>query len=102
MALLVVGDIRRLGISLDAVLANPDREWELAVPLSLFGRVRRAVRRVFGGCFRSRTPPPVASHHPWEEAIPLRAVEPPRHQGPPPRTPEADFAGREMLAATKR
>ncbi len=84
VALLGVGEIRRLGISLDAVLANPDREWELAVPLSLFGRVRRAVRRVFSGCFRSRTPPPLASRHSWDGVDSPPAVEPPRLVEPPP------------------
>jgi hypothetical protein len=100
VALLGVGEIRRLGISLDAVLANPGREWELAVPLSLFGRFRRAVRRVFGGCFHSRTPPLVVSHRQWEEDV--SPVGRRRLQaGPPPRTPEADLAGRAMLSATK-
>jgi hypothetical protein len=36
VALLGVADIRLLGISLDAVMASPDHDWELAVPLSLF------------------------------------------------------------------
>ncbi len=105
VALLVAGDIRRLGISLDAVLANPDREWKLAVPLSLFGRVRRTLWRMFGDCFRSRTPWPVASRYSRErpeESVLLRAVEPPRPDDPPPRTPDPDLASRERLIATKR
>jgi hypothetical protein len=45
VALLGVGDIHTLRISLDAVVATPGCVWNKAVSLSLFGRLRRAFRR---------------------------------------------------------
>jgi hypothetical protein len=54
VALFGVADIRALGISLDTVLAHPDRHWEHAVPLTVFGRLRR----FFRACTRRQRPPP--------------------------------------------
>jgi hypothetical protein len=53
VALFGVADIRALGLSLDAVMANPGRPWEQSVKLSWCGRIRRFFRRGW----RS-TPPP--------------------------------------------
>ncbi len=64
IALLGVADIAALRISLDHVLLSPGCPWEQAVPLTFFGRIRRAFRRCFG-----LSPPP-------ERPIPPRRLSP--------------------------
>jgi hypothetical protein len=51
--LIGVGDIRHLGISLDAVLACPECPWEQAVHVGFFTRCARRLRSIF-----SRARPP--------------------------------------------
>jgi hypothetical protein len=68
VALLGVGDIQKLGMSLDAIMASPDCFWEQAIPLSMVGRLRRAVRQCFG----------------WGRSAPRQAPSLPPHPAPAP------------------
>jgi hypothetical protein len=113
VALLGIADIRALGISLDATMTNPDRDWEQAVPLSIFGRLRQCTRlfrsppgnrnRAQNQHFETDFLPaqPAPQHARYDEPELPRS----RHEvgGPAPqRTPEFDSEGRVLLSATKR
>jgi hypothetical protein len=52
VALLGVADIRCLGLSLDAIMADPDCVWDRAIPVSFLARARQIFRRYC--CPRSR------------------------------------------------
>jgi hypothetical protein len=106
--LIGVGDIRRLGISLDAVLACPNRPWEQAIRVGVFTRFARRFRSLF---FRARPPAlePEARVYLDSETVPL-VHHAQRHldhevattQRHAPRYSEAERgAGSNFLAATK-
>ncbi len=73
--LIGVGDIMRLNISLDAVLAHPDRPWEQAIVGGVFAGFFRLIRSL---CSRARPP----AHEPEARAYLASETCPLIHQVP--------------------
>ncbi len=76
VALFGVADIRALGLSLDAVMANPGRPWEQSVELSWFGRIWRFFRRSW------RQAPPPESRNAVDVATPTPFAYHPQPEPP--------------------
>jgi hypothetical protein len=92
VALLGVGDIQRLGMSLDAIMASPDCFWEQSVPVSFVGRLRKAFQQCFGWCRPARLQPPRSE--PASNAAQRPAERPPSQleTRTPPREPDEGLA----------
>ncbi len=113
VALFGVADLRTLGISLDAVMARPGRPWERTVPLTIFGRIRRAFRRCCGvgaspSAARNASPPERATfadpRPPPVDARPERETSAGRRTPPslfPQRAPLSPDEGEALLRDTK-
>ena len=99
-----VADIAALGVSLDAVMANPGRPWEQSVPLSRFTRIRNSFRRFFGfaraaPAIAVRTDLAIPDHAPLDRRPIVARRGVPRDL---PATPRLTEERRGLLDATKQ